>query len=262
MPSEKTVLYEVDNAIATITLNRPQVLNAFDATLLQELNVAIAEARADNQVRAVILTGAGKGFSAGADISAGNLQSRTRTVEQALNEDYKPALINLSQMPKPVISAVNGAAAGIGAAFALICDLTVMSEKSFILMAFGKIGLIPDGGLTWILTQQLGYKRAYQLSIEGERFSAQRCLEVGLANQVVPSEALLPTARAWAEKLSQFAPLSMAYTKQAMRLAPTLSFEQAISYEANLQNICVQSEDSAEGVRAFFEKRQPNFTGK
>jgi 2-(1,2-epoxy-1,2-dihydrophenyl)acetyl-CoA isomerase len=179
-----------------------------------------------------------------------------------INSRYRPSLELLAGMDKPVIAAVAGPAAGIGLSFALVCDLVVMADDAFILPAFATIGLIPDGGATWLLARRLGYHRAYQLCVEAGKLPADQCLAAGLCNRVVPADRLLEETLAWAESLAARAPLALSRTKRAMRQAMHVSFGDAIALEAKLQGDCGWSEDAAEGVRAFFEKRPPKFTGR
>ena len=254
-----TVLYETEGAVATITLNRPAALNSFDREMRADLAAATARARADTAIRAVVLTGAGRSFSAGADLKAGFKTGAE--VEQILNEEYRPSLIDIAEMDKPVISAINGFAAGIGLSYALVCDLSVMGENAFLLCPFSSIGLVPDGGSTWLLPRAMGYMNAYQLAVDNERLPAARCRELGLVNKVVADDELLASARAWAEKLAGKAPLALARAKKLMRQASSLSYADAITGEAALQHLCFDSADCREGISAFLEKREPRFTG-
>lgn len=258
MSDYATLNYTITNRVATIALNRPDAMNSFNVQLRKELLVAVRAAAQDSDVRVVILTGVGRGFSAGADLR----DEVPRLVQQPLEEEYKPALMAITTAPKPFISAVNGAAAGIGSAFAMACDLCVMAEDAYIYQAFAAIGLIPDGGATWHLVHQLGRKRAYELIVGGEKLVAERCVELGLANRVVAADSLLQEAQAWAEQLADKAPMSLRYSKDALNKAMRNDLADQISYEAYLQNLCFVSADSKEGVQAFLEKRKAVFRGE
>tara|TARA_B100001175_G_C19385900_1_gene578935 strand:- start:1 stop:831 length:831 start_codon:yes stop_codon:yes gene_type:complete len=252
-----TIKYEKKGAVALIAFNRPEVRNAFNAKMTEDILSALLQAKDDSQIRAIVLTGEGLSFSAGADLSARD--NKWSDTEAALVEGYLPSLKAIMEMPKPVISAVNGAAAGIGSAYAMACDLTVMSEDSYILQAFSNIGLIPDGGANWFLTNTVGYKLAYQIAIEGERIDSKRCLELGLINKIVPAEDLLQEAITWADKLSLRSSQSLKLTKEIMRKALDSSYEDIYDLEAKTQNTLTGSEDNIEGISAFMEKRPPNF---
>ena len=260
MSDYETVKYEQDEAVAIITIYRPEAMNSFNEELRSDLLAAVKRAAADESVRAVVLTGEGRSFSAGADLKAG--LGKTKTIKEVLQTEYRPVLECIASMPQPVIAAVNGSAAGIGMSYALGCDLLIMAENAFLLSPFTTISLVPDGGLNWLLVHQLGYRRAFQLSIESERISAERCVELGLANKVVPADSLVDEAVAWAKALSERAPLSMATTKQAMRHAASADWASTFDFEASNQDRLKESDDSAEGIAAFFEKRKAKFTGK
>jgi 2-(1,2-epoxy-1,2-dihydrophenyl)acetyl-CoA isomerase len=255
-----TVTYERRGPVAVVTMNRPEVLNAFNQALAEDLRDAIARASGDREARVVVLTGAGGRFSSGADLKAGfPIDQR---IEDVINSRFKPTLEMIAGMEKPVLAAVGGPAAGIGLSFALACDLVMMAEDAYLLSPFATIGIIPDGGATWLLTRAIGYHRAYQLCIEAERIPAHRCLELGLANRVVPAAELEAEALRWAGGLAERAPMALARTKLAMRAAANLSFGEAIGFEAKLQNACIDSEDAKEGVAAFVEKRKARFKGR
>lgn len=255
-----TVLYETAAAVAVITLNRPEALNGFTTEMRADLAQATAQARADQAVRAVVLTGSGRCFSTGADLKGG-IKTGAQ-VERILNEEYRPSLVDITEMEKPVISAVHGFAAGIGLAYALACDLAVMGESAFLLSPFSNIGLVPDGGATWLLTRAMGYKNAYQMAVENERVGAARCQALGLVNKAVADDAVLQTAQEWAAALARRAPLALAHTKRAMRRGQALAYADAITEEAALQRLCFDSADCKEGVSAFLEKRKPRFSGR
>jgi 2-(1,2-epoxy-1,2-dihydrophenyl)acetyl-CoA isomerase len=257
----KTVVVERRGRVAIITLNRPEALNAFVTELRNDLKAALQQAAADDSVRAVVLTGAGRGFSAGADLKNEPMTSGA-AVERQLTEEYGAALRAIAQMPKPVIAAVNGFATGIGGSFALICDLVVMGESAFFQVPFARIGLVPDGGMTWLLSERVGHRIAFEIAISGDRVPAARCLELGLVNRVVPDDRVVAVAVEWAAQLADAAPIALSYMKQLLRSAPDMGYEQTLRAEARLQAPCIDSQDFLEGVKAFREKREPRFTGK
>jgi 2-(1,2-epoxy-1,2-dihydrophenyl)acetyl-CoA isomerase len=252
------VKYQQHVAVAVITLYRPDAMNSFNTELRAALAFALEKAHEDDSVRVVILTGEGRTFSAGADLKAGI----DRDVAEILQVEYRPVQEAIANMPKPVIAAIPGSAAGIGLSIALNCDLLIMADNAFMLSPFTTISLVPDGGMNWMLVQQLGYRRAFQLSIECERVAADRCVELGLANRAVPAEELQSAALEWAQALAQRAPLSLAATKKVMRFAANNDWGSAYDMEAQLQGELLGSDDNKEGIQAFFEKRAPRFTGK
>ena len=255
-----TVLYERQDKVAIISLNRPDSLNGFTTELCAELLQAFEKAQSDEAIRVIVLTGEGRAFSAGADLKQGFVGDRT--TQGKLLFEYAPVLTAIAEIPKPVIAAVPGFAAGIGLSFVLHSDLLVMADDAFLLSPFTTISLVPDGGLNWLLVRQLGYHRAYQLSIESERVSAARCLELGIANKVVPASTLREASIAWAMELTKRAPLSLAATKKVMRHAMDHDWHSCFTMEAKEQQKLRESEDAKEGVDAFFEKREPKFKGK
>lgn len=253
------IRYEELGPVARITLNRPDSMNAFTTALRAALVEALQQAEQSGTVRAVVLTGEGRCFSAGADLKE---MTFDRPVTEILQAEYRPVQDQIAGMSKPIIAAVPGSAAGIGLSIALQCDLLIMADNAFQLSPFTTISLVPDGGLNWLLVRQLGYRRAFQLSVESERIDAARCVELGLANKAVPAGELQRAALEWAEKLAGRAPLSLAATKKAMRHAVDHDWSSIFDIEATLQGELLVSEDSREGVAAFFEKRAPEFKGK
>lgn len=260
MSDYETVKYAQDGAVATITMNRPDAMNSFNTQLRKDLLVALERAADNDSIRVLILTGEGRSFSAGSDLK--DLDSRERPVEDLLQQEYRPVLKCIAEMKQPVIAAVCGSAAGIGLSHALTCDLLIMADNAFLLSPFTTISLVPDGGLNWLLVRQLGYRRAFQLSIESERIPADRCVELGLANKAVPANELMQETRKWAHALAERAPLSLAATKKAMRHAMDHSWESTYDAEAGIQKNLRLSEDCEEGIEAFLEKRKANFKGK
>lgn len=260
MNDYNTVKYEQDEAVAIIKIHRPDAMNSFDEALRRDLLSAFERAAGDSSVRCVVLTGEGRSFSAGADLKAG-LETE-KSIQKILQTEYRPVFECIALMPQPVIAAINGPAAGIGMSYALACDLLIMADTAFLLAPFSTISLVPDGGMNWLLVQQLGYRRAFQLCVESERISAERCVELGLANKTAPAESLLDDAVAWAKALSERAPLSMAATKKAMRHAVSADWASTFDLEASAQGALKSSADFKEGVTAFFEKRKAHFKGE
>ncbi|MFT5677079.1 MAG: 2-(1,2-epoxy-1,2-dihydrophenyl)acetyl-CoA isomerase [Paraglaciecola sp.] len=260
MEKYQSIKVERDGPVAIVSFNRPDSLNAINARVRVELPAAIKEVNDDEDIRVVILTGVGRAFCAGADLTEGMLEGAS--VEDGLNEEYKPVLMAISNASKPWISAVNGAAAGIGSAFAMACDLTLMAENAYLYQAFAAIGLIPDGGATWHLAHTVGRKKAYELIAFGEKLKAEQCLQLGLCNRVVPADKLVDEAKAMATVLAAKAPLSLRYAKEAVNAAMSHDLDSTISIEARLQEICANSDDAKEGGLAFLEKRKAVFTGR
>jgi 2-(1,2-epoxy-1,2-dihydrophenyl)acetyl-CoA isomerase len=258
----QTLLYNVDQNVALIRLNRPERRNALTRELLSELTFALDAAGSDDGVRAVVLTGEGKTFCSGQDLSAFTAAPTPDDIRAAIAETYKPAILRLCTLPKPVIAAVNGAAAGAGASLALACDLRVLADDASLVQAFVNIGLVPDAGSSWFLTRLVGYSRAFEIAISGERIPAPRCLELGLANRIAPAASLLDSALEWARQLAQRPTYAIGLTKQAMIAATEHSLAGTMDLEADLQALAVTSEDHREGVSAFLQKRVPVFRGR
>ncbi len=256
----ETVIYEQQDSVAIISMNRPDSLNGITSEMCADLLLAFEAAQRDDTVRVVVLTGEGRAFSAGADLK--QFDQGDRTAQGKLLFEYAPVLTAIAELPKPVIAAVPGFVAGIAISFAMHCDLLVMAEDSFLLAPFTTISLVPDGGANWLLVRQLGYHRAFQLSIESERVSAERCVELGIANKLVAADTLREATIEWAQALGKRAPLSLAATKKVMRHAMDNDWSSCFAMEAREQQELKESDDCKEGVAAFFEKREPKFAGK
>ncbi len=254
-----SILYEVDNAVAVITLNRPDKFNSFNARMRADMLDAVLKAEQDDDVRIVIIKGNGRGFCAGADLSEG---IEGNSVENQLENEYKPFLMAMHEGKKIYIAQVHKTAAGIGGTLAMTCDFCVMDDGANIYLAFAAIGLIPDGGKTWQLLHGMGYSRALQAIIEGHKISAQTCLALGMINKVVPVEKLDQVTREWANELSKGAPLAQQAAKRLLKQVGSMSYKNAISLEAKEQAVLTNSEDCKNAVEAFLNKEKPVFTGK
>jgi 2-(1,2-epoxy-1,2-dihydrophenyl)acetyl-CoA isomerase len=261
----ETVNVRVADGAATIELNRPHALNAWNAQLGADLVAALSEATEDDAVRAVVLTGAGRAFSSGADlkdISGGDVTADGRPdVYKTLTERYHPVMRAVREMPKPVIAAVNGPAVGIGCSLALCSDLIIAAESAYFLLAFVNIGLVPDGGSSLFVPTRIGMARATELSMLGERLPAARALEWGLINRVVADGSLDEETAALAARLAAGPTRSYAGTKRQLNSWLYSRMEEQLELEAGIQQEMAGSEDFVEGAMAFVEKRPARFSG-
>ncbi|MGZ4354204.1 MAG: DUF4389 domain-containing protein [Gaiellaceae bacterium] len=246
----------LDDAVLTITLNRPDVLNALNGAMHAQLHAALQSA-ADPAVRAVVLTGAGRGFCVGQDLG----EFSTMDVGDALRERYHPNVLAIRALEKPVIAAVNGAAAGAGLSLACACDVRIAAESASFVPAFINIGLVPDAGGSYFVHRILGYARTFEWMTSGHRLSAQDAKEWGLVSAVVPDEELARHAADLAARYAHMPTRGIALTKRLFDHAETASLEQQLALEARLQAEATKTPDFAEGVAAFKEKREPQFTG-
>jgi 2-(1,2-epoxy-1,2-dihydrophenyl)acetyl-CoA isomerase len=262
--SDKTVLWEVSGGVGRITLNRPDSLNAWTAELGAELKRIVEGPAADGDVRAVLITGSGRGFSSGADLKAGfdaHPDDGRPDVKKELHHVYHPAIAGIRRLPKPVVTAVNGPAVGIGCSLALAGDLIMAAESAYFGLAFVNIGLMPDGGSTLFVPAAVGKARAFQMALLGERVSAEQALDWGLVNWVHPDDRLLDEAGALAERLSRGPTRSYAGSKQALNQMIYPQLDAQLDLEAEIQHDLARTDDFLEGVEAFVEKREAAFSG-
>ena len=252
------VLTSRDGAVLTITFNRPEVYNAFNRELHAALNAALAEA-GDPAVRCVVITGAGKGFCAGQDLK--EFGAVSSSIGDALETTYHPNVRLVRSLPKPVIAAVNGAAAGAGLSFACACDLRVAAASATFVPGFVGIGLVPDAGGTFFVHRLLGFARAFEWMCSNRRLTAADALDWGLVSEVVPDESFADRVAELAAEWAERPTLAVGRTKQLFEHAGTASLEEQLALEAELQQASVGTTDFSEGVNAFLEKRAPRFTG-
>jgi 2-(1,2-epoxy-1,2-dihydrophenyl)acetyl-CoA isomerase len=258
--SYETILYDKESGVATITLNRPQALNAFIPQMNKELLEALRDGERDGDVRCFVLTGAGRAFCAGQDLK-GRTPDQKGSLGASLREKYNPMIRQIRQTEKIVIAAVNGVAAGAGCNLALSCDLRVASEEAKFIQSFVRVGLAPDSGGSFILPRLVGLSKAMELLLLGDPVDAQEAQRIGLVAKVLPVADFAKSTREIAERVAR-SPRGIGLIKRAVSHANLPSVEADLEYEAYLQEIAGRSADYDEGVRAFLEKRTPVFTGK
>jgi 2-(1,2-epoxy-1,2-dihydrophenyl)acetyl-CoA isomerase len=253
------VLAERDRGVLTITLNRPDVLNAFNAAMHAALGAALKEAR-DPDVRAVVITGAGRGFCVGQDLT--EFREEAGDIGGRLRGTYHPNVLAIRALEKPVIAAVNGAAAGAGLSFACACDIRLASDAASFVPAFVNIGLIPDSGGSFFVARLLGYARAFEWMTSGRKLTAAEAHAWGLVSEVVEADRLAARAAELAATYAAMPTRGIGMTKRLLDRAPRVTLEEQLEWEAQLQTAATRTEDFAEGVAAFLEKREPRFRGR
>lgn len=260
-PTFESVLTAAEGGVLTITLNRPEILNAINHQLAADLGEAVRFAERVPHVRCVVLTGAGRGFCSGQD-----LRDRAGvdglSYDEAIRHRYNPIILRIRSMEKPVIAAVNGVAAGAGCNLALAADLRIASDRASFIQSFSRVGLIPDSGGTFTLPRLVGLAKAFELAYTAEPVSAAEALRLGLVNRVVPHDALMPAVIDLARRLAEGPTRAFGLTKRALNYALTSSLEAALDYEAYLQAVAGRTADHHEGMAAFTEKRPPRFEGR
>jgi 2-(1,2-epoxy-1,2-dihydrophenyl)acetyl-CoA isomerase len=257
-PSYETLLHELDGGVATLTLNRPEALNALNATLRRELLGALSATRKDDATRAVVITGAGRGFCSGADLRGGPSEREFRRV---VTSEYNPLIEAIRGLPKPVIASVNGVAAGAGVSLAFAADVVVAADDARFIPAFNRIGLVPDSGLTRTMVRALGRHRAFEILMGERQLGADDAEAAGLVAAVVPADRLAETTAELARRLAAGPTRAIGLTKRLVNAAEDAALTESLAAEAALQELAGRTEDHAEGVAAFGEKRDPQFRG-
>ncbi len=263
MPNFITLLCTTANNVGTITLNRPEVYNAFNEQMKKELNDALKEAEKDDEIRCLVIHGAGdKAFCSGQDLKEHSGKETRRSLKESLEKSYNPIIRRMRSMEKPVIGMINGVAAGAGMSIALACDMRIMADTAKLIEVFIRIALVPDTGSHWFLPRLVGMAKAFEYAALGNDVSAIEAERVGLVNKVVPPAELEKTTMEIAGKLAQAPTKSIGLIKRALNKSLSSDLDSLLDYEAYIQEIASLSEDHKEGVKAFLEKRQPHFMGK
>lgn len=261
---DSPILIHIEAGIALITLNRPEQLNSFNPEMHKALRLALKQAADDESVRSVLLTGSGRGFCAGQDLNDRNVSrgAEMPNLGDSIEKYYNPLIQQITQMPKPVIAAVNGVAAGAGANIALACDIVLAGQSASFIQAFCKIGLVPDSGGTWLLPRLVGVARAKGLMLLGDKLTARQAQEWGMIWQCVEDDALIDTSMAMARHLATQPTKGLSLIKQALSHSSHNDLNQQLELEKDLQTMAGRSHDYREGIQAFFDKRTPQFEGK
>lgn len=258
----ETIIASLDAGIFTITLNRPESYNACNEQLTQELQTALQYAHDTDDVRCVVLTGAGKAFCSGQDLKDAPSGGGKRSLKDSLERRYNPIIRLITTLPKPVIAGINGVAAGAGLSLALACDVRIMSASAKLVEAFIGIALIPDSGATFFYTKMLGYAKAFEFATENKPIASDEALALGLVNQVLHPGAFQDGLQALAKKYAEGPTQSYGYVKLLLQNAQSSTLEHMLELEAEYQQLAGESHDYAEGVKAFIEKRSPEFLGR
>ncbi len=261
MSTYETLLVSTSAGICTITLNRPDVLNAFNERLLTELHEALKSAEQDSAVRCLVLTGAGRAFCSGQDLKS-HTSAERRSLRESLLKRYNPIIRRMRMMDKPVLGMINGVAAGAGCSLALACDMRIASDQASFVEVFIRIGLVPDSGSHWFLTRLVGLGKAFELASLGDKIEAAEAERIGLVNKLVPQADLEKVTMEYARRFSTAPTKAVGLIKRGLNKAASSDLETVLEYESYLQEIASLTDDHREGLTAFLEKRPPNFRGK
>ena len=258
----ESILVKIDNNIALITFNRPEVFNSFNREMALKLQSVLDDCEKDDEVRAIILTGNGKAFCAGQDLKEVTSPELNPGFKKILDEHYNPIIKKIRNIEKPIIAAVNGVAAGAGANIALACDVVIANENASFIQAFSLIGLIPDSGGTFFLPRLIGFQKASALAMLGDKVSAQEAERLGMIYKYVPAETFEQTVNSIAEKMAKMPTKALGLIKKSFNQSMNNNLEQQLDLESKYQIEAAETDDYSEGVSAFMEKRQPNFKGR
>lgn len=259
--TDSSVLRDVSDGVLTLTLNRPDALNSFTMEMKEALLAALKDAARDQEVRALVLTGAGRAFSAGQDLKE-RQGPGVADLGTELRVRYNPIILAMRRLEKPIIGAINGVAAGAGISIAMACDIVIASDNATFIEAFARVGLVPDTGSTWFLPRLVGSARAAEMMFTGDPVDAATAARIGLVSRTVAPDELMNEAARLAQRLAKAAPLALALAKRALNRTYEMRLDEALDFEAQLQSIAGRSADHREGVAAFVEKRPARFSGE
>lgn len=261
MSNHQTILVTESDGISTITLNRPDVLNAFNERLLTELHDALKSTEQDSKTRCIVITGAGRAFCSGQDLKS-HTGAERRSLRESLLKRYNPIIRRMRTMDKPILGMINGVAAGAGCSLALACDMRIASDQASFIEVFIRIGLVPDSGSHWFLTRLVGLGKAFELASLGDKIEAAEAERIGLVNKVVPHADLEKVTVEYARRFAKAPTKAIGLIKRGLNKAASSDLETALEYESYLQEIASLTDDHQEGLTAFLEKRPPNFRGR
>ncbi|MGI8586715.1 MAG: enoyl-CoA hydratase/isomerase family protein [Chloroflexia bacterium] len=258
----QTITWVVKDGVGTLTLTRPEVLNAFNKQMTDEMQDALKQAERDKTVRCLVMTGAGRAFSAGEDLKTHLGGELSHSIADAIRTRYNPIILKMRSIEKPIIAAINGVAAGAGLSVALAADLRIASDKAKLIEAFSRIGLVPDSGSSFFLPWLVGIGKAMELCLLAEDVSAEEALRIGLVNKVVPAAELEAATAAWANKLANGPTVAYGLIKRTLNRAQHAELQEILDYEMHGQATVAKTADAQEAIRAFSEKRTPKFKGE